>query len=177
MKLKYIYTTLCLAILISDYLYADDKIEIMGDVLQIGLPSAALYMTFLQDDAKGRIAFWEGLLSSTITTLTLKKALYKQRPDASNYESFPSGHTAVAFSGASFIAYRYEKKYAIPAYLLAAFVGYSRVYAKKHYWEDVIVGAGIGISSTLYYTNPLSKYIRVWINPIEQNISIIVQLK
>ena len=88
--MKLIYTTLCLVILISNYLSADDKIEIAGDIFQIGLPSAALYMTFLQDDAKGRIAFWEGLLSSTITTLTLKKALYKQRPDASNYESFPS---------------------------------------------------------------------------------------
>ena len=175
--MQLIYTALCLVILVSDYLYADNKIEIAGDVLQIGLPSVALYITFLQDDAEGRIAFLEGLLSSTIITLTLKKALYKQRPDASNYESFPSGHTAVAFSGASFIAYRYEKKYAIPAYLVATFVGYSRVYAKKHFWEDVLVGAGIGIINTLYYTNPLSKNIRVWINPIEQNISIIVQLK
>ena len=154
----------------SDYLYADEKIEIAGDVLQIGLPSAALYMTFVQDDAKGRVAFWEGLLSSTITTLTLKKAFYKQRPDASNYESFPSGHTAVAFSGASFIAYRYDKKYAIPAYLLATFVGYSRVYAKKHFWEDVIVGAGIGILSTLFYTQPLKTGTRVFIDPIQKKI-------
>ena len=64
--MKLIYTTLCLVILISNYLSADDKIEIAGDIFQIGLPSAALYMTFVQDDAKGRVEFWEGLLSSTI---------------------------------------------------------------------------------------------------------------
>ena len=170
MKLKYIYITLSLIILIFNDLYADDKIEITGDILQIGLPSAALYMTFLKDDVKGRVEFWEALLSSTMITLTLKKTFYKQRPDASNFESFPSGHTAVAFSGASFITHRYGKKYAIPTYLLATFVGYSRVYAKKHYWGDVIVGAGIGILNTLLYTKPLNTNSKVFIDPIQKRI-------
>ena len=96
--------------------------------------------------------------------------VYTEFDFSSNYESFPSGHTALAFSGASFIAYRYEKKYAIPAYLLATFVGYSRVYAKKHYWDDVIVGAGIGVLSTLFYTQPLKTSTRVFIDPIQKKI-------
>ena len=175
--MKYLYFYIFFLIFTNSQLHADDSIEKIGDVLQIGLPSTALYMTFLKNDINGRVSFWESLLSSTMITISLKKTLYKKRPDASNYESFPSGHTTVAFSGASFITYRYGVKYAIPTYLLAAFVGYSRVHAKKHYWEDVIVGAGIGIINTLYYATPISQKTQIWINPIEKNILISISLK
>ena len=105
--MKYLYFYIFFLIFSNSQLHADDSIEKIGDVLQIGLPATALYMTFLKDDINGRVSFWESLLSSTMITISLKKTLYKKRPDASNYESFPSGHTTVAFSGASFITYRY----------------------------------------------------------------------
>jgi membrane-associated phospholipid phosphatase len=60
----------------------------------------------------------------------------------------------VAFQGATFIHKRYGKKYSIPAFIGAAFVGYSRVEADKHYTEDVLAGAAIGICSSLYFTRP-----------------------
>ena len=35
---------------------------------------------------------------------------------------------------------------------MASFVGYSRVYADKHFWEDVVAGASIGILGNLIFT-------------------------
>jgi len=52
----------------------------------------------------------------------------KRRPENSlNKDSFPSGHASAAFQGASFIQRRYGWKHGKYAYLLAAFVGYSRI--------------------------------------------------
>ena len=69
----------------------------------------------------------------------------------------PSGHTAAAFSGASFIQRRYGWRYSLPAYGAAAFVAYSRVAAEKHHVEDVIVGALLGIGSTYLFTKHLDE--------------------
>ena len=37
----------------------------------------------------------------------------------------------------------------MPAYVLASFVGFSRVATQRHYLSDVLVGAGIGIASNM----------------------------
>ena len=86
------------------------------------------------------------------TTAVLKIITHKERPDKSDYMSFPSGHTSSAFSGPSFIHFRYGLKYASPLYLLAEFTGYSRIESKKHYLEDVIAGASLAILSSWYFT-------------------------
>ena len=52
-----------------------------------------------------------------------------------------------------FINNRYGSKVGIPAIFLASFVGYSRVYAEKHYWEDVLAGALISVISSIFYTS------------------------
>ena len=54
--------------------------------------------------------------------------------------------------GAAFIHKRYGWKYSIPVYVGATFVGYSRVQADKHFVEDVIAGATVGIFSSFYFT-------------------------
>ncbi|MGB3398652.1 MAG: phosphatase PAP2 family protein, partial [Candidatus Deferrimicrobiaceae bacterium] len=41
----------------------------------------------------------------------------------------------------------------IPAYLAAAFVGYSRVEADEHWTKDVLAGAAIGIVSGFIFTS------------------------
>ena len=52
-----------------------------------------------------------------------------------------------------------------PAYAGAAFVAYSRVYADKHYVEDVLAGAAIGIIASEIFTTPRDN---VSISPIMQ---------
>ena len=90
--------------------------------------------------------------------LALKYGIDKTRPNGDCCESFPSGHTSIAFSGATFLAQRYGHKMVIPAYIMASFVGYSRVYADKHYWEDVLAGAAIGYGLTSLCTK---EYIKI----------------
>ena len=96
---------------------------------------------------------------STGITEILKVSINRERP-ADKYpteifvngvvhgQSFPSGHTSLAFSTATSLALDYKKWYIVlPAYLWAGSVGYSRMYLGKHYTSDVLGGAVIGIGS------------------------------
>ena len=63
-----------------------------------------------------------------------------------NYDSFPSGHTATAFSLATVVAMQYGNHSWVPivAYGVAAAVGASRLTGNKHWVSDVVVGAVLG---------------------------------
>jgi membrane-associated phospholipid phosphatase len=59
--------------------------------------------------------------------------------------SFPSGHTASAFAGATTLSFQYPRWYVIlPSYGLAGIVGGSRLTSNNHWLSDVTVGALIG---------------------------------
>jgi membrane-associated phospholipid phosphatase len=76
-----------------------------------------------------------------------KFAVQRQRPDASDSMSFPSGHTASAFATATVVQQHFGWKAGVPAYAFAGFVGASRMASGKHYLTDVLVGAGFGIAA------------------------------
>jgi hypothetical protein len=94
------------------------------------------------------------LMSNVLTTATffpVKKISKEQRPDASDYYSFPSGHTAIAFVSAEFLYQEYKHLspwYGISGYAIAAATAYLRMYNNKHWLNDVVAGAGLGIAST-----------------------------
>ena len=136
-----------------------NTVETAGDILQVALPVAALSSTYILDDREGRSEFWKSYLSSISLTYLLKYTIDKERPNGHDSNSFPSGHTTAAFSGAMFIQKKYGFKYGIPSLLLASFVGYSRVYANKHFWEDVAVGASIGIIGSMVFTKKYNRSI------------------
>jgi membrane-associated phospholipid phosphatase len=57
--------------------------------------------------------------------------------------SFPAGHAATAFAGATLLSYIAPR--GAPGFLLlAAAIGYSRVYVGVHYPSDVLAGALVG---------------------------------
>lgn len=92
------------------------------------------------------------------STYILKKIIKEPRPDGSNEFGFPSGHTATVFSGATMLSTEYGENYPwVPyvAYSVASGVGALRIAHNKHYWSDVIFGAGLGILSTkiAYWTH------------------------
>ena len=65
-------------------------------------------------------------------------------------QSFPSGHTSLAFATATTLSMQYKKWYVtIPAYAWASSVAYSRMYLGKHYPTDVLAGAAVGIGTSL----------------------------
>ncbi len=158
-RLIHLFSSFCLSIVCVFNASADT--EKTGDILQLLIPSAAFASTFYMDDAEGRTAFYKSFTTNLVSTYGLKKMVGKQRPNNGNKDSFPSGHTSAAFQGASFIHFRYGWKYAVPAYLGAAFVGYSRVDAEKHYTVDVLAGATLGILSSWYFTEPFDNGLKI----------------
>lgn len=147
-----------IGLVLSQSLIASPNIEETGDILQIIIPSVAYGATYYLDDNDGREQFYYSFATTVLATHGLKNVINKKRPNGSD-KSFPSGHTSAAFQGASFIHERYGIKYAIYAYLGAAYVGYSRVESDNHYIEDVLAGAAIGIMSNLYFTTPYQGFV------------------
>jgi len=146
---------------------AKGGVEKTGDLLQVLIPAVGLGATFFYEEGdEGTIQFAKSLVASQIITRGLKLAINKTRPNGECCNSFPSGHTSVAFMGATFIQKRYGWKYAVPAYLGAAFVGYSRVQSDKHFTEDVLAAAAIGILSSYYFTKPYKGF---QITPLASN--------
>ena len=90
--------------------------------------------------------------ATSIVTEGLKQTVARTRPDGSNRKSFPSGHTSRSFAAAATLLNREGPALGVPAFLVASFVGVARVEGKKHYWSDVIVGAGIGTGIGLLLT-------------------------
>jgi hypothetical protein len=100
------------------------------------------------------------IMGSTVNGM--KKSTAIVRPDGSNEFSFPSGSTAIAFMGAEFLYQEYKDVsiwYGISGYLVATGTGFLRMHNNKHWFTDVVTGAGIGILSTkiAYWIHPLVK--------------------
>ena len=98
------------------------------------------------------------------TVFTVKSWSHEQRPDGSDYNSFPSGHTAEAFAGAEFMRMEYKDVspwYGVAGYAMATATGLLRMYNDKHWMSDVVAGAGVGIASTrlAYWLYPKVKHI------------------
>ena len=73
------------------------------------------------------------------------------RPDGSNHHSFPSGHTASAFMSAEFLRMEYRDAspwIAVGGYTMAVATGAMRIYNDRHWLNDIIAGAGVGILGT-----------------------------
>lgn len=102
---------------------------------------------------------WSELITANILTLgigtgivhTIKGNIKELRPDGSAYNSFPSGHTTLAFMCASILSKEYKEKYpylSILGYTTAAVTGLSRITNNRHWIQDIYAGAGIGILAT-----------------------------
>ena len=123
-------------------------------MLQIALPAAAYGDTFWHRDWPGAWEYTESLGTTLGATYTLKYTVNEKRPNGGSH-SFPSGHTSASVSAAEFIRKRYGWEYALPAYALAGFVGYSRVESREHHPHDVLAGAAIGFVQSFIFTKPL----------------------
>jgi undecaprenyl-diphosphatase len=80
----------------------------------------------------------------------LPEAILRLEPEMTGATdpSFPSGHSAIAFMMAAFLAARYPRLTPV-FFLWALAVGLSRVYLGLHYPSDVVVGAVVGLLSVM----------------------------
>lgn len=129
------------------------KVEEVGDYIQFAIPAAGLAGSLIIGDIAGAWQFVQGCTLNLAATTVLKQGIDTTRPNGGKH-SFPSGHTAFAFQGAAFIQRRYGWKLGIFVFLLAAFVGFSRVHGEKHWPRDVFAGAAIGLTCSYIFTRP-----------------------
>ncbi|CAM3545875.1 phosphatase PAP2 family protein [Flavobacterium gelidilacus] len=154
----------------------NNTIETSGDVLLYALPLTTLATTIVLKDGKGAGQFSKGFLLNIITTEALKLVISKERPNGFDNKSFPSGHTSVTFQSAAFIQKRYGWKFGAPAYLLAAYTGYSRVQSDNHYFIDVLAGAALGIGSSYIFTTKYTQGIQVSVVKDNFGTSLVLKL-
>lgn len=131
-------------------------IQRSGDIIQFVVPSMGMAAAVFVDhgDDMPVLQLTESLIFSTLITHSLKRIINKKRPNGGRH-AFPSGHTTFAMTGAGYIQRRYGWEYGIPAYALAAWVGYSRIHAKKHDIYDVVAGTIVGVGSAYLFTKPI----------------------
>ncbi len=95
------------------------------------------------------------ILTALVCNVILKPSIMRCRPcwlepeipiltNMPHDYSFPSGHSNVSFTVATAILTR-NKKFGIPAIILAAIIAFSRLYLFVHWPTDVIVGTITGI--------------------------------
>jgi membrane-associated phospholipid phosphatase len=112
----------------------------------------------LAHDPRAKSVALDGIASSVITSAmivpTLKVIAGRERPNAGQGadaffqggSSFPSGHTAEAFTLAATIASHYDSLWIKgTAYGVASLVGYARIEQDAHFLSDVVASALIGI--------------------------------
>lgn len=128
----------------DDYLQYSPGIILLGLKVS-GVEGRSSWGRMLTSDA-----FSAGIMALAVNSIKL--TVNKERPDKSGNNSFPSGHTATAFMMATMLHKEYgttrSPLYSILGYSLATGTAISRQLNNKHWFSDVLTGAGIGIVST-----------------------------
>ena len=120
-------------------------IETLGTGVAIALPLVAGGIAYYKND---KVGIAQLLVESALTLGTvyaLKNIVREQRPNGSDFKSFPSETTALSASGSSFLWRRYGWEYGLPAFAATQFVSYSRVQVRQHRWYDTLASSGIAI--------------------------------
>lgn len=132
----------------------------LGDIIVLLLIIVVLFFT-----GKRKVALIAilGLIITSIIVSLIKPTVGELRPflvlqhvnllvyESGKY-SFPSGHTSLAFTIATILGLSYKFKNIKLIYIalvIAAIVGFSRVYVGVHYPGDILGGMIIGVLSGL----------------------------
>ena len=125
----------------------DDILQYTPTILNVGLAASELKTKNTRADRLG--IFVLGTVIYVATTQGLKYAINETRPNGAE-RSFPSGHAATAFFGATLLAKEYGENYpwiAVGGYTIAGTTAVLRMANNQHWASDVLMGAGIGIVS------------------------------
>ena len=147
-----------------------------GMILPVGIPTAMGIYALIQKDQpllKNAIYIGTSVIEAVGLTYGLKYTIDRQRPyekypgiihpiEPEDSPSFPSGHTAAAFSLATSLSITYPKWYVIaPSAIWACGVGFARMNQGVHYPSDVLTGAAIGVGCAF-----VNVYVNRWLNKV-----------
>jgi len=125
----------------------DDILQYTPTILNVGLSASGLKTKNTRADRLGIFVLGTGIY--VVATQGLKYAINEPRPNGTEH-SFPSGHAATAFFGATLLAKEYGENYpwiAVGGYAIAGTTAVLRMANNQHWATDVFMGAGIGIAS------------------------------
>jgi len=119
------------------------------------------------DVRKLALKLTEATFLATSLTVVTKTVIGRGRPNKqerqyytnpftfnNDYNSFPSGHTTLAFAYSTVMANEVDNVFwKIGWYSLAGLVGYARIYHNQHWFSDVLMGAAIGYFSGEFVNN------------------------
>jgi membrane-associated phospholipid phosphatase len=116
--------------------------------LHFALAGAAYFASQANDDVKTyevSKSMLSALSINGLMTMGLKVAARTESPNGDEF-GWPSGHTSSSFCFAAVMYEHYGPAVGLPLYAFASFVGYERIDARNHDFNDVISGAMIGMA-------------------------------
>ena len=133
-------------------------LTVMGDHGIFWIALTLLLLMLCKTRPTGVVCAASMVFGLIITNLILKNWVARIRPyelieglecivSKAHDFSFPSGHATNSFACAWVLFRRADKKWGVPALVLAILISLSRLYVGIHYPTDVLAGAAIGIGS------------------------------
>ena len=128
----------------------------LGDAGFVWVISSLLLLLVPRTRKAGAMGILALMLSLLVNNLLLKNLVERSRPfdviqaltpliAGPRDFSFPSGHTASSFAAAGVFFRRLPRRLGVPALILAALIGISRLYVGVHYPSDVLFGMLSGL--------------------------------
>ena len=128
-----------------EYSYPETWMQFTPAVFHLGAAELGLKCesSFAERAVRATLAY----ASQTAICYPLKTLIREERPDGSRYNSFPSAHTASAFTGAELVRSDYGNGPGSAFYACGIYVAAMRVQHRRHWWWDTVAGASIGVAS------------------------------
>lgn len=153
-------------------------LSVSGVALPVGVPTAMGIYALIKKDRpllKDAIYIGTSVIEAVGLTYAVKHVAGRERPfvkypdkihpygaPAIDSPSFPSNHTAAAFSLATSLSITYPRWYVIaPSAIWACGVGFARMNQGVHYPTDVLAGAAMGVGCAF-----VNVYVNRWLNRV-----------
>lgn len=133
----------------SFHSHVDDHLQYAPAAVMLGMKAGGVESR----SSWGRMLVSDSFSAVLLTgvVLGIKRTTHVVRPDGANAMSFPSGHTATAFMTATMLTKEYghlSPWVGVGAYTAATATGFMRLANDRHWFSDVLAGAGFGILVT-----------------------------
>ena len=143
---------------------SEDSFQKLGDIFRLA-PLIPLAISIGIEDYEGAMQLALGTAASQVSVEVIKlgfhtahtqgaSVAFAKRPCCDEYRGMPSGHSAGAFSAASYVYYRYGFRQSLPLIGIGVATAASRIHAKKHSFAQVLAGGAISWGFAWLFTSP-----------------------